>query len=145
MTTPFEKLWFDTVAFWERKGANCDVTLHALSLSLPDIRGVPTKVWVDSTIKMVITDPAAQQKITGAGLYSQLSVKAKTDSAVYAGDEVTDSFGNVWAVTTVLPYSVGNVFVYYDCALAFKLGNNDMHPSATVSNLTFKIVYIDPP
>jgi hypothetical protein len=115
------------------QGVDTTVTLHALLFSgaTDIITGHPTKGWVDSTIDMIIEPVNAPLQVLYTGLHAGLRAKAYVNTAISDGDEVTDSFGNLWVVLSVLPFQVGDIAVYKQCELALTLGSSYSHPLPT--------------
>lgn len=113
------------------QGVDTKVTLHALLFSgaTDAVTGQPTKGWADSTVDMIIEPSGAPLQVFDAGLYAGLKAKASTNAALSDGDEVTDSFGNLWVVLSMLPFQVGDVAVYKQCELALTLGSSYSHPT----------------
>lgn len=124
-------LFTELVSQVERQGVNCSVTLHALLFSgaTDAVTGQPTKGWTDSTVDMIIEPSGAPLQVFDAGLYAGLKAKASTKAALSDGDEVTDSFGNLWVVLSVLPFTVGDVAVYKQCELALGIASSYTHPA----------------
>ena len=115
-------------------GVDTEVTLHALLFSGATdlVTGHPTKGWTDSTVDMVIEPVGAPLQVFDTGLYAGLKAKAFTKVALSDGDEVTDSFSNLWIVLSVLPFQVGDTAVYKQCELALALISSYSHPAPAV-------------
>lgn len=128
----FSTLWDHLLYGVEKQGVDCTVTLHALQLGDADNTGRFAETFTDSAVKMVINPSGTDLSLVGAGRHSQLKAKAYCKVNVVDGDEVTDSFGNVWRVASAYPFLVGDVVAYYDLELDLKLatGTGSTHPPA---------------
>jgi hypothetical protein len=139
----FGSLWDHLLYSVEKQGADCTVTLHALQLGYEQaVNGQYIKQYVDSTIKMVITDVNSNITETGTGRHSQIKTKAYCKINVCHDDEVTDSFGNTWVVESSIPYNMGNILAYYQLHLSLKPdGNGAVHPPASgKKHLAFRVL-----
>ena len=118
----------------QNQGVDTEVTLHALLFSgaADLVTGHPTKGWVDSTVDMIIEPVDAPLQVFDTGIYAGLKANAYTKAVLTDGDEVTDSFSNLWIVLSVLPYTVGDVEVYKKCLLALAIVSSYSHPAPAV-------------
>lgn len=127
-------MWTHLVARVEASGVSCDVTLHTLALDLEDGEtGQYGMGFTDSTVKMVISPDGVDLKDVSVGKHGQLHAKGFCIDLVAAGDRVTDSFSNIWRVTTAHHAPVGDVVTHYELDLELMLtgtGSN-LHPPPT--------------
>lgn len=133
-------LWTNMLTKIQAQGVNTAATLHALELGEQDsITGTPGKYWQNIACDMIITPEGVELQQFGTGNYNKLSAKGFTNTNVSDGDEVTDSFGNTWAITHVIPYKIGG---FKECTLNLQLASNFTHPATPsyLKNLTILVV-----
>jgi hypothetical protein len=119
-------LWTNLLAKMQLQGVNTAVTFHTLELGADDgVTGQPSQYWNDVSGDMIITPDGVELQHYSTGLYGKLTAKGFTDGNITDGDEVTDSYGNTWAVVSVTPYKIGG---YNQCTLNLKLESNFAHP-----------------
>ena len=135
-------LWSNLLSKIQAEGVNTAVTIHALELGADDgVTGQPSKYWSDVAADMVINPVGAELSHFDTGSHSKLEAKGYTDAAITDGDEVTDGFGNTWAVVGVLPFKVGG---YYECTLNLKLEDTFTHPpSPSEITRTLEVTVLD--
>ena len=136
-------LWSNLLVKVQSQGVNTAATLHSLELGADDgVTGQPSKYWVDVACDMIITPEGVELQHYPVGSHGKLSAKAFTDVSVSDGDEVTDAFGNTWAVAEVLPYTIGG---YKQLTLNLKLEDTFTHPpnpSEIIKTLEVSVVDI---
>jgi hypothetical protein len=128
-------LWTTLLAKVEASGVDCDVALHTLALGAEDgENGQYGLGFLDSTISMVIEPDNTQLKDVAAGTHGQLHATAYCIDLVSDGDRVTDSFGNVWRVTTSHHAPVGDVITHYQLDLELMIADtgSNLHPPPAV-------------
>jgi len=136
----FSNLYSTVVAKIEAQGLSCNVTLHSLVLGAEDAGTKHyAKGYTDSTIKMVAMDTQGEfNAVLGTGSHVQLTqtVSVAPDTAIAEGDGVTDSFGSVWVVKSVLPFPAGNVMVHKRVELFLNPDSSYTHPEPVVPTPT---------
>lgn len=119
-------LWTNLLAKMQAQGVNTAVTIHALELGADDgITGQPSKYWNDVAGDMIINPDGTELQHFQTGSHTKLTAKGFTAALVTDGDEITDTYGNTWAITEVIPYKIGG---YTQCTLNLKLESNFIHP-----------------
>lgn len=133
-------LWSNLLVKMQAQGVNTAATLHALELGADDgVTGQPSKYWTDVACDMIITPEGVELQHFQTGSHGKLAAKGFTDASVSDGDEVTDAFGNTWAIVEVVPYKIGG---YKECTLNLQLASNFTHPATPsyLKNLTILVV-----
>ena len=103
-------------------GASVNVTYYTLSLGAQDATtGIPAKTYsVGTSIEMLIFGKAAQQMLTGTGIYIKTDSIAFSKVSVSEGDRILDQNSNYYEVTSVLPQSIGDIIVFYQVNLVYQ-------------------------
>ena len=102
-------------------GASVDVTHYTLSLGAQDaVTGVPAKSYsAGSTIEALIFGKAAQQMLTGTGIYIKTDSIAFTKTAMQQGDKIKDSNNLYYIIESAVPNVVGDILVFYTVNLTY--------------------------
>lgn len=102
-------------------GASVSVTHYTLSLGAPDaVTGIPAKTYsAGATIEMLLFGKAAQQILTGIGIYVKTDAVTFTKTAVSDGDKIKDANNLYYIAESVVPNSIGNIIIFYTVNLTF--------------------------
>jgi hypothetical protein len=109
----YTALFLNVLRTLETNG-NTDVTRYELVLGDPDPNtGIPTSIYIQSTIKIVIQPQTANQILTDVGNFQDYTFTASTSNVIAEGDKLQDKNGNFFKVISLLPASIGDNFSHY--------------------------------
>ena len=116
----------DFIRVMEDKGADANVTLRSLILGSQDSEtGWYGAAYSNSTIKMIILPRGRKEYELPAGHSFWINFAGFTASQVTEGDLIVDADDRVYHVVSVTPHCVGDLTVYYECELAYFLGEGE--------------------
>jgi UDP-N-acetylglucosamine enolpyruvyl transferase len=102
-------------------GASVDVTHYTLSLGAQDaVTGIPAKSYsVGTTIEMLLFGKAAQQILTGTGLYVRTDAVGLTKTLVSQGDKIKNAANHYYTVESAVPNPIGDIVIFFTVNLTY--------------------------
>ncbi len=102
-------------------GASVAVTHYTLSLGAQDtVTGIPAKTYAaGASINMIILGKAAQQMLTGTGIYVKTDAVGFTKTAVSQGDKIKNASNMYYIVESAVFFNVADIAVFYTVNLTY--------------------------
>lgn len=114
----FSSLFAVALAQVESHGVDCGVTYQPLELVAADTTtGQYGESYGAENIHMIVGNTDGAFSVLAVGSHNELTQSGYTDTAVAAGGRILDSFGDLWAITAVVPHTVGDVNTHYVATL----------------------------